>query len=331
MMSAEASDRAVLEQVTKCLWCGSDNLAACIDGVGDWFFGAMPGAFAFEICEGCASLVLKERPEPDRIGAAYEGYYTRTSGDAAALQEGGSKSIRNRLTSAYARSHHGPNEAAIDALLALPLNLVPQRKLALQAWYRFLPKARAEVLDYGCGNGDFLARAAALGHRVTGVDLDEEALRISASRGFEVHLSDMLDPEDFDGRFDFISANHVIEHVPDPRKLLAGFHRWLKPDGRLYIECPNAEAEGLGRFGNFWRGLEAPRHFSLPSRAAMERALGEAGFQRIEWHDRKDVSAEMAAQSRAAMQRHAATEPKLPRAGRFDDTEFLTLVAHRDG
>ncbi len=35
---------------------------------------------------------------------------------------------------------------------------------------------------------------------------------------------------------------HVIEHFRSPREALLHMHRLLKPDGRLYVECPNLGA-----------------------------------------------------------------------------------------
>jgi SAM-dependent methyltransferase len=42
-----------------------------------------------------------------------------------------------------------------------------------------------------------------------------------------------------DGTFDFIVANHVLEHVTDPIGAIAEWHRVLKPGGLLMISLPD--------------------------------------------------------------------------------------------
>jgi len=43
-----------------------------------------------------------------------------------------------------------------------------------------------------------------------------------------------------DKKFDMISIVHVLEHIEDPVEFLAGLHGSLKPDGKLFIEVPDA-------------------------------------------------------------------------------------------
>lgn len=333
-MAGGASTAVTVEQVCECLWCSSRDLAPEIAGAQDWFFGAISGSFDFSRCADCGSLVLRNRPVKSDIGKAYEGYYTRAESDAAANGQayaGFMVRLRDKVKKGYSRYRYSPDARLLDQLAATPLALLPRQRLAVDCWYRFLPAQPSRVLDYGCGNGAFMARAAALGHDVVGVDLDETALSQARQRGLKVRHVTEVSGKGFDAQFDMITANHVIEHVPDPVDLLIRLHRWLKPGGKIYLECPNADAAGLRRFAQFWRGLEAPRHFSLPSRTALTRALVEAGFGSIKWYERSDVAAAMDRHSAKA--RHGHPDIALQDdAWRFQDgPEFLTLVAHRNG
>ncbi len=47
------------------------------------------------------------------------------------------------------------------------------------------------LLDVGCADGQFLARAAALGHTVTGVDFSPEDIEASRGKGFEAYVADL--------------------------------------------------------------------------------------------------------------------------------------------
>jgi len=41
------------------------------------------------------------------------------------------------------------------------------------------------------------------------------------------------------GSLDIIYCSEVVEHLPEPQRLLAGFYRWLKPGGVLVMSTPN--------------------------------------------------------------------------------------------
>lgn len=91
------------------------------------------------------------------------------------------------------------------------------------------------LLDFGCGDGGYLVRAAELAEAVAGVEL-EDAMRDALEKdGLDVHSSiETL------GRFDVITMFHVIEHLENPLAYLEQFQRHLKPGGKLVIETPNA-------------------------------------------------------------------------------------------
>jgi SAM-dependent methyltransferase len=82
-----------------------------------------------------------------------------------------------------------------------------------------------------------------------------------------------------DASFDAIVMNHVIEHIHDPRALLAECMRLLKKGGWLVATTPNARSTGLRQFGEHWRGLEVPRHLYLFTPEALDSAAESAGFQ----------------------------------------------------
>ena len=46
-------------------------------------------------------------------------------------------------------------------------------------------------------------------------------------------------PDIEDQHFDFVVANHVIEHLTDPIRALSEWHRILRPNGLLYLAVPD--------------------------------------------------------------------------------------------
>jgi len=312
---------------TSCLWCGGETLQPLLANARDWYFAAVPGEFAVLRCATCRSLVLDRRPDDSHLGAAYAGYQTRD-----VPPDAGPKGFAHRalqfIKRAYVTQRYGGPARLSDRVLATVFALLlPARRLDEDVRHRFLPKTPSRVLDFGCGNGDFLLRARALGHDVVGVDFDEQALAVALKRGLEAALPQDLENQGLVGQFDMITANHVIEHVSDPRELLARFRQWLKPGGRLFIEVPDARARGLALYGPFWRGLEAPRHFSLPSREALTSALQQAGFDALELWERAFVTRGMGRLARSVRARHPSVSTELGQVDGFDSNEFITLTA----
>jgi SAM-dependent methyltransferase len=98
-----------------------------------------------------------------------------------------------------------------------------------------------DVLEIGCGTGEFLAAADARGHRTVGIDFSETAVAQARARGLRVFcggfadLGRHLDPGT---RFDAVACFQLIEHVPDPDVLLSSLTRWMRPSSRLFLSCP---------------------------------------------------------------------------------------------
>ena len=319
-----------LERVDQCPWCGLETFEPCVDGVEDWFFGAVAGQFRYDRCAGCGSLVLRERPDAQHIASAYANYYTHEAPDSD-VNPGMRQALRDRLSAAISDQLTGlPRQSALALAVRALIALSPGKASRMASWNRFLASGTLSVLDYGSGNGDFLRRAAQMGHQVAGVDFDADACAVAARSGFTVHHADGFDHADHLRAFDHVTANHVIEHVADPVALIAQFHAMLRDGGRLHVECPNAGAGGLAQYGKFWRGLEAPRHFTIPSRKALSDALAAAGFSDIQWFERSDVRADMDRQSARARQAHGGSIADIG-SGRVQGSEFITVIAHRHG
>lgn len=102
---------------------------------------------------------------------------------------------------------------------------------------RYSPRG-GRVLDYGCGPGDMLKVARAMGVDAVGIDASEYSVRRAAVRGLEVELGDYESMSYRDESFDLIFAQSVLEHVGDPVAMVRALRRILKPDGVLLLSAP---------------------------------------------------------------------------------------------
>lgn len=323
------------ELARHCLFCGSEVSGRPVTIASDWFFGVVRNDFAFLRCTTCSSLLLRERPTPACLPLAYATYYTHNhSGPDDKFFADDSPSASLRLKQAYVRRRYGGLDGLADRIGHFVYPLLARGRVETDAYYRFVPPPPARVLDYGCGGGEFLRRLRALGHDVTGVDFDRTSLAEVEASGIKAYTPDKIPEAGWQSSFDAITLGHVIEHVTDPRALLTQLLGWLRPGGLLYIETPNAEAEGLEVFGRYWRGLEAPRHLALPSANALLALLEDIGFRRAERFLRRSVRSWTWADSMAAApeQERAALAARQATAApeTLANAEFIGVLCRKD-
>lgn len=118
------------------------------------------------------------------------------------------------------------------------------------------PFQAIEILEVGCGRGDIALPMAALGCKVTAIDLDSDELEVLKKRANEAGLEfaeiacrDALAEDS--GTYDIVVASEIIEHVASPERLLAQIVAHMQPDALLVITVPN----GFGP----WELSRAPR------------------------------------------------------------------------
>ncbi len=102
------------------------------------------------------------------------------------------------------------------------------------------------ILDFGCGNGGFLEKAGQVTAKAVGMELEERLKPYFVSKKLEVHSNLEEIPE----LFDIITLFHVLEHLPDPLKILQQLKTKLNPGGCIIVETPNAEDALLTLYKN---------------------------------------------------------------------------------
>ena len=112
-----------------------------------------------------------------------------------------------------------------------------------QADYLSLFVGASDVLDLGCGRGEFLELLREEGIPARGVDLNDEMVEVCRERGLDVVKAEALAylaglP---DGQVGGIIAAQMIEHLEPTQllRLLDVAHAKLRPGGRIVLETIN--------------------------------------------------------------------------------------------
>lgn len=142
---------------------------------------------------------------------------------------------------------------------------------------------RGRVVDLGGGVGHFAACALETGWDAYTIDVSPHAVeaataRVGADRSF------LTAPDWLVGTCDLVTLWCVVAHVPDPRAILAGAVRLLKPSGRLLLTTPNFLFQEhyakltarLGRPVDF----NASDHVLHFTPASLEKVLADCGAAR---------------------------------------------------
>ena len=169
--------------------------------------------FAIARCRRCDFVVTTPQPGPAQMPAYYPaGYYGAAGG----------------------KRFPGLVERLQEALYA-------QRVRSVQSAAGAGPGGR--VLDVGCGRGLLLREFRRHGWEVQGTEWSETAARHARDvLGLPVAIGSLETLGLPAHHFDAVTVWHVLEHLPDPRVLLAEVDRILKPGGVLFIGVPTSAA-----------------------------------------------------------------------------------------
>lgn len=103
---------------------------------------------------------------------------------------------------------------------------------------------KGALLEVGIGKGFFLKQASDAGYTVYGVELNknncESAIQLLGSSD-HVYNMDLFETGFKAESFDVIYMRDVLEHVPNPKKLVAEFNRIAKKGCIIFIEVPNID------------------------------------------------------------------------------------------
>jgi SAM-dependent methyltransferase len=198
--------------------------------------------FRFVRCMRCGVIVLDPRPADGDIARLYPPEYEPYRFDT------------------------------LPSLVRMGRDLVQRRKVDVLT--RYAPPGGV-IVDVGCGGGALLRlvrRRTADSFRLVGWDYPGPHLERLAADGYSV-VAAPIEAGHVPRNVDLFVLNQVIEHVPDPDRLLAMLAGALRPGGHIIIETPDTSGLDARVFSTrHWGGYHTPRHMVLFNEATL-RAL----------------------------------------------------------
>jgi ubiquinone/menaquinone biosynthesis C-methylase UbiE len=130
-------------------------------------------------------------------------------------------------------------------------------------WIRFpmvlkLAKPQKEdyILEIGCDRGELTQILSRYSQKVIGIDINKEALAQANNKNLFYMSAEKLDfPSEY---FDKVVSCHVIEHLPDLKKVFSEIERVLKPKGKCILIFPVELFRGMAAIRDAWLALGNP-------------------------------------------------------------------------
>lgn len=143
---------------------------------------------------------------------------------------------------------------------------------------------KGRLLDLGCAYGFIMEVARDRGWEVAGIE-PAEGVAAAAAAALGVPVATDLFSAGLPPRsFDAVLVWDVIEHLPDPHRVLDELARVLRPGGVVSVVTPDIGSLAARILGQRWEEMrKMPEHIYFFDRASLSTLLRSAGFEPVEW------------------------------------------------
>jgi SAM-dependent methyltransferase len=269
-----------LERVERCPLCSASTRSLLYAELTDRSYRSAPGSWRLFRCDDCSCAYLDPRPDERTAPLAYRTYYDGEPEPRDGDRQGWPR-FRRALRNGYLNATYGYRLTPTSRAGRFLVPFLPRAREMADGHVRHLrlPPGRPQLLDVGCGEGEFLVAMQSLGWSVQGIEPNADAVATAQARGVRV-TGGTLSEEVLDaGALDAITFRLVLEHLRDPVATLSACRRALRPGGVLWIATPSLDSAAHRAFGRDWIHLEPPRHAVVYTASALTRVLTSVGFE----------------------------------------------------
>ena len=240
-----------MELLKECPSCGSGNhtfVRKCKD------FTVSAELFQIVQCSSCKLLFTNPRPDTSEISRYYE-----------------SKDYI---------SHSNSNAGIFNKIYKLIRNYSIKKKIQLIE--QCSSSSQKNLLDIGCGTGEFLHACKNAGWSVTGIEPSEMA-REQAKKNWSLNVYDesgLIALKEGEKQ-NIITMWHVLEHVHTLQQRLRQIHELLDKAGILIVAVPNYTSWDAEHYQDLWAAYDVPRHLYHFSPGVLKTSISSYGFKHI--------------------------------------------------
>ncbi|WP_105176139.1 class I SAM-dependent methyltransferase [Clostridium cagae] len=142
-----------------------------------------------------------------------------------------------------------------------------------------------KILDIGCGSGEFLSYMGDNGFGAVGIEPSIIAYEKAKDKGLEVYNCDLFNFFKMNKTFDIINMTNVLEHIPEPVKVIAECRKLLNKNGIIRIKVPNdfneLQLEAVEKLHKEKYWVAIPDHVNYFDFESLTNLLKYQGFEVI--------------------------------------------------
>ena len=146
-----------------------------------------------------------------------------------------------------------------------------------------------EVLDVGCGLGQFVEVANKGGWKAEGLELSKGAVDFARRHGLAVRKLDFFSEDIKPNSYDVLTLFEVLEHVPNPSEFIHRALEVVRPGGLVYLTTPNFASLDRFLLGRDW-GIIHREHLTYFTPRTLRFMVERAGCFEIPHFETRNVS-----------------------------------------
>lgn len=133
------------------------------------------------------------------------------------------------------------------------------------------------LIDIGCGAGYFMLAASKKGWQVEGIEISDEAIKLSEEKGQKVFKGDVDSLDLEKNKYDVAILTELLEHARNPEAIIKRLCYILRPGGIAYLTTPNYEGLTRRLAGSRW-GMFNMEHMFYFTPKILTSILKRHGF-----------------------------------------------------